>query len=271
VLRQILAAELGIGIEKIRLTASDTAVTPKADLGTWGSRVTLMAGNAVLDAAKKIKQMLIPVLFAEYDLNQIHDVAFGDDRVFVKVKPDRGMSLGQCVYKALRGRRGEPLTACGYYTPRDRGLVSPAFSFGAQVAEVEVDSETGLVEVKQMYTAHDCGQPINRMAVEGQLEGSIHMGLGYALHEELITQDGRVLNATLLDYKMPAAEDMPASISAEVETYEPDGPFGAKEAGEGLVSPTAPAIAEAVHRATGVRCFDLPITPEKILKGLGRL
>jgi len=271
VLRQILAAELGIGIEKIRLTAADTAVTPKGDLGTWGSRVTLMVGNAVIDAARKIKDMLIPIMFTQYDLNQIHDIGFADDRVFVKAKPKQGMPLAECAYKALRGRRGEPLTAFGAYTPRNTGLITPAFSFGAQVIEVQVDQETGLVDVGQIYTAHDCGTPINQMAVEGQLEGSIHMGLGYALTEELITRDGRTVNTSFLDYKMPAAEDMPNSESEEVETYEPAGPFGAKEAGEGLVSPTAPAIAEAVHQATKLRINDLPITPIKILDRLGKL
>jgi len=271
VLRQILAAELGIGIEKIRLTAADTAVTPKADLGTWGSRVTLMAGNAVLDAARKIKDMLIPVIFGDFDLNQIHDVGFADDRVFVKVKPKKGMTLAECAYKALRSRRGEPLTAFGAYTPRNMGLVSPAFSFGAQVAEVEVDEETGHVDVKQMYTAHDCGVPINEMAVEGQLEGSIHMGLGFALTEELKVEDGITQNASFLDYKIPAASDMPPSDSEAIITHEPEGPFGAKEAGEGLVSPTAPALSEAVYHATGFRCTELPITPEKVLRGTGKL
>ena len=271
VLRQILAGELGISIEKIRLTAADTAVTPKGDLGTWGSRVTFMVGNAVIDAARKIKEMLIPVLFGQYDLNQIHDVGFGGDRVFVRAKPSRGMSLGECAYKALRARRGEPLTAFGSYTPRNKGLVTPAFSFGAQVAEVQVDEETGVVTVDRLYTAHDCGVPINPMAVEGQLEGSIHMGLGYALSEELVMRDGVTVNTSFLDYKIPVAQDMPESVSAHIDTYEEDGPFGAKEAGEGMVSPTAPAIGEAVHHALGVRIKDLPITPERVLRGLGKL
>jgi 4-hydroxybenzoyl-CoA reductase subunit alpha len=271
VLRQILAAELGIDLKKIRLTASDTAITPKADLGTWGSRVTLMVGNAVIDAARQIKEMLIPVLFAEYDLNQIHDIGFADDRVFVKAKPKRGMPLAECVYKALRARRGEPLTAFGAYTPRNKGLVTPAFSFGAQVAEVEVDAETGLVRVDKVFTAHDCGRPINKMAVEGQLEGSMHMGLGYATSEQFVMDGGHTLNTTFLDYKIPAAEDMPESHAFEVITHEPEGPYGAKEAGEGLVSPTAPAIADAVHNAVGVRITDLPITPQKVLEGLGKI
>jgi len=271
VLRQILAADLGISIDKVRLTAMDTAQTPKADLGSWGSRVTLMNGNAILEATKKIKEMLIPVLFAEFDLNQIQDLAFEDDHIFVKSNPKKRMSFAQAVYKALRGRRGEPLVAQGYYTPRNKGLVSPAFSFGAQVAEVTVDQETGLVKVDKIYTAHDCGVPINKKAVEGQLEGAIQMGLGYTLSEQFVMKDGRTLNSTFLDYKVPTALDMPPSESVEVETYEPEGPFGAKEAGEGLAIPTAAAIGHAVYEATGYRCMDLPITPEKVLRGLGKL
>ncbi len=271
VLRQILAADLGISIDRVRLTAMDTAQTPKADLGSWGSRVTLMNGNAILEATKKIKEMLIPVLFAEFDLNQIQDLAFEDDHIFVKSNPKKRMSFAQAVYKALRGRRGEPLVAQGYYTPRNKGLVSPAFSFGAQVAEVTVDQETGLVKVDKIYTAHDCGVPINKKAVEGQLEGAIQMGLGYTLSEQFVMKDGRTLNNTFLDYKVPTALDMPPSESVEVETYEPEGPFGAKEAGEGLAIPTAAAIAHAVYEATGYRCMDLPITPEKVLRGLGKL
>lgn len=271
VLRQILSAELGIDVHRIRLTASDTAITPKADLGTWGSRVTLMVGNAVLDAARKIKEMLIPIVATEFDINQIHDVAFADGRVFVAAKPAVGMDFGTCVAKALRGRRGEPLTAYGAYTPRGKGLVTPTFSFGAQVAEVTVDTDTGVVTVDRMHTAHDCGVAINKLGVQGQLEGSIHMGLGYALCEELVMDGGRTVNTTFLDYKMPAAQDMPPGEAIEVDSDDPEGPYGAKEVGEGLVSPTAPAIADAVAQAVGVRVLKLPITPVKVLEGMGRL
>jgi len=113
--------------------------------------------------------------------------------------------------------------------------------------------------------------PINPMAVQGQLEGSIHMGLGYALCEELVMHQGHTLTQSFLDYKIPTALDMPPSESVEVETYEPEGPFGAKEAGEGLVSPTAPAIAEAVYQAVGVRLTELPISPARILTAMGKL
>ena len=159
----------------------------------------------------------------------------------------------------------------GYYTPRGKGMVTPAFSYGAQVTEVAVDKETGLVGVKKVWTAHDCGTVINPVAVEGQLEGSIQMGLGYALSENLIMKDGKTLNTTFLDYKIPSAVDMPPGESVCVETFEPEGPMGAKEAGEGLAIPTAPAIAEAVFHATGYRCKALPITPEKILRATDKL
>ena len=271
VLKQILAEELGLTMEDIRITSADTAMTPQADLGSWGSRVTLMAGNAVLDAARKLKEKLFGVVSLKNNLNVVYDMECKNGMVYPVGKSERGMSFGDAVALVQKANRGEPLVERGSYTPRGKGLVSPAFSFGAQVAEVEVDKETGIVEVKKMWTAHDCGIPINPMAVEGQLEGSIHMGLGYALSEEMVVKDGVTLNKTFLDYKIPHAEDMPPSESVCIETYEPEGPMGAKEAGEGLASPTAPAIAEAVFHATGYRCNDLPLTPEKILKGMAVL
>jgi 4-hydroxybenzoyl-CoA reductase subunit alpha len=265
VLCQILAEELGIGIEDVRLVTGDTAACPQSDLGTWGSRVTLMSGNAVRNAAAQVKKKLFEMVSLKFDLNVIHEIECGAGHIYSKAKPDRKIPLGEAVAMAQRARRGEPLKATGYYTPRDVGLVTPAFSFGAQVADVAIDRETGLVTVKDMFTVHDCGVEINPMAVEGQLEGSIQMSLGYALSEELIEDRGRTLNANLLDYKIPAAEDMPPSTSSTVETFETDGPFGAKEAGEGLACPTAPAIADAIAKATGHNITNLPITPEKVL------
>ena len=265
VLRQILSAELGISIEKIRLTAGDTALTPQGRSGHLGQPGDPHGRKRSPGRGPQDKENADPggLCRVRPEPDTRHRLRPGPG---VRQGPaERGLSLAQCAYKALRGRRGEPLCARGFYTPRGKGLVTPAFSFGAQVAEVQVDEGTGRVEVKQMYTAHDCGVPINKTAVEGQLEGSIHMGLGYALSENLVMQDGRTLNTTFLDYKIPTAEDMPPSLSVEVETYEPEGPFGAKEAGEGLVSPTAPAIAEAVHHAVGFRCRDLPLTPGKAL------
>lgn len=270
VLKQILAEELGLKMEDIRITSADTSMTPQADLGSWGSRVTLMAGNAVIDAAKKIKEQLFGTVSARFNLNVIHDIECKDGRVQAKGRADYGLTFGEAVAMAQKANRGEPLVARGSYTPRGKGLVTPAFGFGAQVAEVEVDRETGLVEVKHMWTAHDCGTVINPRSVDGQLAGSIQMGLGYALSEQFVMEGGKTLNTSFVDYKMPTAADMPPSEVVHIDTYEPEGPMGAKEAGEGLASPTAPAISDAVYHATGYRCLDLPITPDKILNGLGK-
>lgn len=268
-LKQILAEELGLKMEDIRLTAADTAMTPQGDLGTWGSRVTLMAGNAVIDAARKIKEKLYGAVSLKFNLNVIYDMECKDGRVQAKGKADRGIPFGEAVEMIQKINRGMPLLAHGYYTPRNKGLVSPAFSFGAQVVELIVDKETGLVDIKKIWTVHDCGTVINPIAVEGQLDGSIQMALGYTLSEELVDKKGETLNKTFLDYKMPGSLDMPEENHSEcLEIYEPEGPMGAKEAGEGLVSPTAPAIADAVYHATGYRCLDLPIKPEKIVKAL---
>lgn len=268
VLKQILAEELGLNMGDIRITSADTSMTPQADLGSWGSRVTLMAGNAVIDAAKKIRERLFGALSARFNLNVIHEIECKNGRVQAVARPDYGLTFGEAVALVQKANRGEPLVARGSYTPRGKGLVTPAFGFGAQVAEVEVDRQTGLVEVKQMWTAHDCGTVINPRSVEGQLAGSIQMGLGYALSEQFVMDGGRTLNTSFVDYKMPTAADMPPSQVVHVDTYEPEGPMGAKEAGEGLASPTAPAISDAVYHATGYRCMDLPVTPEKILEGM---
>jgi 4-hydroxybenzoyl-CoA reductase subunit alpha len=265
VLKQILAEELGLRMEDIRLTSADTSMTPQADLGAWGSRLTLMGGNAVIDAARKIKEQLFGVVSAQFKLNVIHEIECKNGRVQSKARASYGMSFGEAVAMAQKANRGEALVARGSYTPRDKGLVTPAFGFGAQVAEVEVDQETGLVKVKEMWTAHDCGTVINPRSVEGQLAGSIQMGLGYVLSEQLVMDGGTTISTNFADYKMPMALDMPESHVVHVDTYEKEGPMGAKECGEGLASPTAPAISDAVYHAVGYRCKDLPICPRSIL------
>ena len=155
VLKQILAEELGLEMEDIRITSADTSMTPQADLGAWGSRITLMAGNAVIDAAKKIKEQLFGAVSARFNLNVIHELECKNGRVQSKAKASTmACSFGEAVAMVQKANRGEPLVARGSYTPRDKGMVTPAFGFGAQVAEVEVDKETGLVEVKK------CGRPM---------------------------------------------------------------------------------------------------------------
>lgn len=265
VLCQILAEELGIAMEDIKLTTSDTDTTP-VDLGAWGSRTTFMMGNAVIEAARDIKRQLFGAVAQKLELNVIHDLEAKERRIRVKGDPKKGITFAEAVAAAQRANRGMAIIGRGSYTPRGKGLVTPALSFGAQVAEVEVDRETGVVKVNKVTTAHDCGQVINPLGVEGQLDGSIQMGLGYALSEQFHLKEGKTLNTSFLDYKIPSAIDMPDEVeSIIVETNEPEGPFGAKEAAEGLVGPTAPAIANAIYDAVGFRAKELPITPEKIL------
>jgi len=146
------------------------------------------------------------------------------------------------------------------------GNYSPAYSFGTHVTEVEVDPKSGEVHARKTTVAHDGGVAINPMAVEGQLEGSVSMGHGYALMEEMLTEEGLMLNPSFLEYKMPTSMDATPIEIDLVETDDPEGPFGAKEAGEGPVSPTAPSIVNAIHHATGIWVKELPVTPEKLLK-----
>ncbi len=270
VLVQILAEELGLRMEDVTLIASDTSVTPKADLGTWGSRVTLMAGNAVLEAARYVKNELFQMTSLKFDANVIHEMECRDGMVKIK-NSKKGIPFAEAVTMWQKAHRGVPLIGRGSYTPRDLGLVSPAFSFGAQVAELNLDQETGKVTVESIYTAHDCGRVLNPMSVEGQVEGCIQMGLGYALMENLVSRDGKVLSANFLDYKMPGALDMPEALHSTIEIDDPEGPFGAKESGEGPVSPTAPAIVSAIFHACGVRVNQMPITPDVVLAGLDAL
>ena len=158
------------------------------------------------------------------------------------------------------------MVAEGAYNSPDP--LSPTYSFGAYICEVEVSLKTGEVKAKKFTVAHDCGQPLNPLSVEGQIEGCISMGLGYAISEQLIVEGGQTMNPSFLDYGVPTAGQMPQIKISHVVTDDPHGPFGAKETGEGSLDPAAPAIANAVYNATGVRIKDLPITAEKILKGL---
>ena len=161
---------------------------------------------------------------------------------------------------------GAPLVAQGSYNSPDP--LSPTYSFGAYICEVEVSLQSGEVRIKKFTVAHDCGQPLNPLSVEGQIEGCIGMGMGFAITEELISEDGQTMNPSFLGYGIPTADQMPEIKISHVVTDDPHGPFGAKETGEGSLDPTAPAIANAVYNSTGVRIKDLPITAEKILKGL---
>jgi 4-hydroxybenzoyl-CoA reductase subunit alpha len=255
VISQIVAEELGVRIEDVRITAADTGITP-LDPGTFGSGVTVRAGNAALLAAIAAKNKIFEFVADQLEANAA-DLTARDRKIFVKGSPEKGMTL----LEALKGYQYADLF-------KQSGNFAPNYSFMTQAAEVEVNLQTGRVKLLKMVTAHDCGRPINPMLVEGQLEGSVVGGMGQALYEDVIVEKGQVMNPSFLDYGFPTFLEMPQIEAIEVETDDPIGPFGAKEAGEGTQLSPAPAIVNAIYDAIGVDFMDLPITTEKILAAL---
>jgi 4-hydroxybenzoyl-CoA reductase subunit alpha len=275
VISQIVAEELGVALEDIRITAADTEITP-LDPGTFGSGVTLRAGNAARMAAHAAKEKLFMAAAERMEAN-MEDLEARDRRIYVKGTPDRGMSFQEAIKVYQYSDRPMPIIGRGSYAPsvvepttllKEDGNFSPAYSFMAQTAEVEVDTKTGKIRLLKMVASHDCGRAINPMLVEGQLEGSIVGGMGQALYEDVITEEGLVFNPSFLDYGIPTAMEVPSITALEVETDDPEGPFGAKESGEGTQIAPAPAIINALYDAIGVRFKSLPVTPEKILEAL---
>jgi 4-hydroxybenzoyl-CoA reductase subunit alpha len=275
VISQIVAEELGVALEDIRITAADTEITP-LDPGTFGSGVTLRAGNAARMAAHAAKEKLFMAAAERMEAN-MEDLEARDRRIYVKGTPDRGMSFQEAIKVYQYSDRPMPIIGRGSYAPsvvepttllKEDGNFSPAYSFMAQTAEVEVDTKTGKIRLLKMVASHDCGRAINPMLVEGQLEGSIVGGMGQALYEDVMTEEGLVFNPSFLDYGIPTAMEVPSITALEVETDDPEGPFGAKESGEGTQIAPAPAIINALYDAIGVRFKSLPVTPEKILEAL---
>ena len=172
------------------------------------------------------------------------------------------------VKEAIRGRDGQTIIGSGHYTPHRKGMVSPAYSFGVQAIEAGVDPDTGRIKLINCVTAHDSGQVINPLGIEGQLEGAIAIAAGYGFTEDLLMDEGKILNPNFVDYKVMRATEMPYTKVIGLETYESEGPFGAKEAGEGLTNPTAGALGNAIYQAVGVSIKNLPITLEKVLDEL---
>jgi CO/xanthine dehydrogenase Mo-binding subunit len=266
-LSMICAEELGVRLEDVRIHAADTGICPP-DLGAWGSRETLMNGNAVKMAAADAKRQLLEFAGAKLGVNIVYDLDIKDQWIHLVDRPERGLSYFDVVKAAIRGKDGEAIMGRGHYTPHRKGMISPAFSFGVQAAEVEVDPETGKYKLINVTTAHESGTVINPLGIEGQLEGAIMMAGGYGFCEDQPMDDGKILNPSIGDYKLIRSLDMPETKILEIDTYEPEGPFGAKEAGEGLTNPTAGALGNAIYNAVGVRITDLPITPEKVFRAL---
>jgi 4-hydroxybenzoyl-CoA reductase subunit alpha len=274
VLSQIVAEEMGVDICDVKVISADTDTTP-IDMGAHASRITFIAGNAARSAAAAAKQQLFEVAAEKLEVSP-EDLESRNRWIYVKGSSEKGISIADTIMYSLLKEGKNPTLAKGQYNPgvsnpvEGKANLSPTYSFGAQIAEVQVDKETGQVKLSKMTVAHDCGFAINPMAVEGQLEGSVAGGLGQALLEVLIQKDGQIFNPSFLSYKMPTVMETPEVESILIETIDPEGPFGAKEAGEGTQLSTAPAIANAIYNAIGVRIKDLPITPEKILSRLER-
>ena len=269
VIAQSVAEVLGLPLEMIRIRSNETDTAP-VDLGSYSSRVTFMNANAAITAAMDIRQKLMDSA-AEVTGAPVEKLVIGDRRIFRKDNPAVGVSYLEALHKALEDT-GALVSSGAYRTPpmgrvhKGAGAgIAPAYSFSAYVAEVKVDIETGQTEVLKVWAAHDCGKALNPLAVKGQMIGSCHMGLGQVLSEEMrYSRNGHLLNPDLLDYKIPTVHEMPEIVPIIVESNDSEGPFGAKEAGEGPLLPILPAVCNAVYDAVGIRTSELPITPDRM-------
>src|SRR6202035_442738 len=272
ILAAMVSEVLGIGLEDIQLTTADTDLTP-IDLGSYSSRVTFMAGNAAKAAAEKVRDRLFDVAARALQCDP-DDLIARDHRIVRRNRPEDGLSFAQAVQ--LAEADGGVVTSTGSYTPpklagpyKGSGVgPSPAYSYSAAVVEVDCDQKTGEVRVPEVWIAHDIGRAINPMLVIGQVEGSVYMALGEALMEEQTFRLGLHKFPSLLEYKSPTALEAPVMHTYLVETIDREGPFGAKEAGQGPLLPVIPAVANAVYNALGIRIDEVPITPDKVLKAL---
>jgi 4-hydroxybenzoyl-CoA reductase alpha subunit len=282
ILCQIVAEELKIPLEEIQVIAADTETTP-VDIGSWISGNAYVTGNAARGAATEVRKRLLNIAAEEMEAN-VEDLEIKDKSVYVVGSPNRRISYRELVATSIQKHRGDPILGEGHWrTMRNepfhpslattKGRWTENYAADAQVAEVEVDVETGKVRLVRAVTAHDCGFPINPMMVEGQIDGQVSMALGHALMEEIIMKEGRTLNPTWLDYRMPTIHELVPSEHIDIitEKYQKDAPYRTKEVGEGYVSAILGAIANAIYDATGVRLYSTPFTPEKILRGLGKI
>ncbi|HEY3102326.1 MAG TPA: molybdopterin cofactor-binding domain-containing protein, partial [Pyrinomonadaceae bacterium] len=275
ILAYIVAEVLGIDPFDIRVLTADTDLTP-VDLGSYSSRVTLMTGNAAIQAAERARELLT-IAVAEKLNVPIENISFAERRAFDVENPEVGVSFAEAVVLA-ESKFGTIGTVGSYTPPRSPGKYkgagvgpSPAYSYSAAVAEVDVDPSTGIVTVERIWIAHDIGKSINPALVIGQVEGSVYMGLGEILMEEMSYRANRnVVHKipSMLEYKSPTTMEMCDVKTYLIEDPDPNGPFGAKEVGQGPLLPVPPAVANAVYNAVGVRIDEVPITPEKVLKAL---
>jgi len=274
VLSQIAAEELGISVDAVGITCADTGATPY-DRGTFSSRVTFYTGMAVKKAAEDAKQQLFETASRMLEIPS-SDLAVENQRVVSGRQPQASLSLREVLEHAHN--REKPILGRGWYggkgdypslphKAQGKEYV-PGWKYAAQAVEVEIDEETGMIKVKKIASAHDVGRTLNPTMVRGQIVGGVVMGLGYALHERLQFEDGRVINPSFMDYKLPSAQEIPEIVSIPVECPLPEGPFGAKGIGELAVVGVAPAIGNAIYDALKVRIKDLPLFPERVLSAI---
>jgi len=272
-LAQIVSAELGMPIGAIRVINNDTDLTPW-DVGVHASRTTFVAGNSALRAAREAKKRILDAAAVMLD-RPAGELALADGNVMDLERGEVLIPIPKVIRSLHFSKAGEVVVVSNYYEPPSeredagyKGNISPTYAFATQVAEVEVDVDTGVVKVLRLTSVHDVGKVINRLSIEGQVEGGVLQGMGYCLTEDLKVAEGRIVNPDFTDYKLPAATDLPEFDIDFVETIDPEGPFGAKGIGEAPLIPVAVAIANAVRHATGVRFCELPLTPERVFRKL---
>ncbi|HUC62298.1 MAG TPA: 4-hydroxybenzoyl-CoA reductase subunit alpha [Alphaproteobacteria bacterium] len=274
VLVQAVAEVLGLDLGRVRILTGDSDVVPK-DNGSYSSRVTFMVGNAAIEAARNLKRVLVAAAARKLEARPEDVECLGE--IFRAGAQDKGVTFNEAVTEALKD--SGTITVTGNYSTipeshggkKYRGSAiggTMGYSYSAQVVEVTVDEETGQVTVDKVWVAHDCGKALNRLTVEGQVQGSVWMGMGQAMSEETGFHDGLFVTGNMLDYRVPTIQDSPPIEVHIVESNDPHGPFGAKEAGEGSLAAFLPALANAVADAIGLRFDDLPVTPDRVFAAL---
>src|SRR5437870_9528638 len=272
ILAYLPAEVLGIEPKDVHVHPADTSLTP-VDLGSYSSRVTLMCGMAAIQASQRLREVIARAVARKLEVDP-GALAFRERRVGVPDDWEKALPFAQAVELA-EAMHGVLAFAGSYAPPKRAGKYkgggvgpSPCYSYSACVVELTVDEETGEIELHDVWIGHDIGRALNPLLAEGQVEGSVYMGIGEAVMEGQVFRKGVHKNPSLLEYKSPTTLETPEIHTFLIETDDPEGPFGAKEAGQGPLLPVIPAIANAVYHAVGVRCDEVPITPEIILKGL---
>ena len=273
---QIVAERLGIPLGMVHVAPVDTDISPFG-MGSFATRGTVMGGNGVLAAAEDAFTQLAKVASDMLESNP-EEIVCRKGRFFVTGPSEKNVSFQEVADQAAIVRGGAPVIGTGIYTPptvlpdpkTKYGNISPVYPFACQIAEVEVDPDTGQVTVLSVIAAHDVGRAINPLATEGQIQGGVVQGLGWTLMENMVTKEGKVVNPDFLDYVVPTSMDIPKIDPILVEPVDPNGPYGAKGIGEPALNPSMSAITNAIYDATGIRIRELPVFPEKIVKELKR-